>query len=230
VKTQSAKPAHPASHGDPAVDATSDRPSRAGSLALIGGALCLDFANTTSGRGTAMRQEHLRCWDHLLAWSHHAGIIDGAQRKTLARSGSTSDAAALGRALALRDAIYELFSARIAARPSSPAALAMLNDVLSQAGAAARIVAERSGFAWIWPDIAAAPESLLWPIARSAGALLTGPDLERVKFCPGAGCGWLFLDRTRNGRRRWCEMEVCGSRAKMRRYHERRRAGAPAVA
>jgi predicted RNA-binding Zn ribbon-like protein len=82
------------------------------------------------------------------------------------------------------------------------------------------------GFTWSWRDDEPQPMRILWSIARSAAELLTGPDLHRVKFCPGEGCGWLFLDKTRNGKRRWCEMEVCGSRAKMRRYHQRRRAAA----
>jgi predicted RNA-binding Zn ribbon-like protein len=96
--------------------------------------------------------------------------------------------------------------------------------------AAARIRPVGAGFAWDWPAARpAAPEGLLWPIARSAAELLTGAQLARVKFCPGHGCGWLFVDRTRNGRRRWCEMEVCGSRAKMQRYHQRRRSAAGAA-
>jgi predicted RNA-binding Zn ribbon-like protein len=53
-------------------------------------------------------------------------------------------------------------------------------------------------------------------------ALLTAPELQRVRACPGLGdCGWLFLDTSKSGRRRWCSMEGCGSRAKMRRYYAR---------
>ncbi|MGH3132366.1 MAG: CGNR zinc finger domain-containing protein [Gaiellaceae bacterium] len=48
--------------------------------------------------------------------------------------------------------------------------------------------------------------------------------MDRVKECPGAGdCGWLFYDTSRNGTRRWCSMEGCGSRVKMRRQYARRR-------
>jgi predicted RNA-binding Zn ribbon-like protein len=58
-------------------------------------------------------------------------------------------------------------------------------------------------------------------IVESGVALLTSPDLERVKACPG--CGWFFLDETRNGSRRWCSMSMCGSLAKARRYYHRKR-------
>ena len=75
------------------------------------------------------------------------------------------------------------------------------------------------GYDWSWagrPDDLARP---LWPVARSAVELLTLGDLARVRECPGAGdCGWLFYDTSRNGSRRWCSMEGCGSRVKMRRH------------
>jgi predicted RNA-binding Zn ribbon-like protein len=63
---------------------------------------------------------------------------------------------------------------------------------------------------------------MLWPVAHAAAALLTGPDVYRVKQC--AGCPWLFLDRSRNGSRRWCAMTDCGTNEKIRRYVARRAA------
>jgi predicted RNA-binding Zn ribbon-like protein len=63
-------------------------------------------------------------------------------------------------------------------------------------------------------------QSPLWPVAEAAYRLLTGPDLQRVKRC--AGCPWLFLDSSKNGSRRWCSMEVCGTHEKIRRYVNRR--------
>ncbi len=61
-------------------------------------------------------------------------------------------------------------------------------------------------------------------VAASALAILTDPrEVERVKCCPGDACGWLFLDETRNARRRWCMMETCGNRAKARRNYARRK-------
>ena len=201
-------------------------PSRAATLDLVADALCLNFTNTTSGRGTSMRQEHLRQWENLLAWAEHAGVIDGPYRRALERSGVQAGDETLRRALELREAIYGLFRAIIASQSAPASSLQPLNRTLSEAMAAAGIRPATEGFTWGWPDDQPQPKRILWSIARSAAELLTGPDLDRVKFCPGEGCGWLFLDKTRNGKRRWCEMEVCGSRAKMRRYHQRRRAAA----
>ena len=67
----------------------------------------------------------------------------------------------------------------------------------------------------------------LKPVLREAvlDALADQERLARVRRCPGPSCGWLFLDTS--GRRRWCSMSTCGSRVKMRRLYERRRAGEP---
>src|SRR5271169_6931678 len=65
-------------------------PSRAGSLTLVGGALCLNFVNTSSGRGTARRLEHLRRFEHLVAWAHHAKAIDKRAARALARQAARS--------------------------------------------------------------------------------------------------------------------------------------------
>jgi predicted RNA-binding Zn ribbon-like protein len=64
--------------------------------------------------------------------------------------------------------------------------------------------------------------ALLWPIIHSAGELLLSSELNHVKECPG--CGWLFLDTSKNQSRRWCSMNTCGARDKMRRYHRKKQA------
>lgn len=60
-------------------------------------------------------------------------------------------------------------------------------------------------------------------IAREAAELLTSPDRTLIRECAAApNCSLLYLDRSRAGRRRWCEMNRCGSRAKMTSYRGRR--------
>ena len=66
-------------------------------------------------------------------------------------------------------------------------------------------------------------EAALGPIALAAVRLFTEGDFPRIRECGGHACGWLFYDRSKNNRRRWCEMEVCGNRAKQRRLAARRR-------
>ena len=57
--------------------------------------------------------------------------------------------------------------------------------------------------------------------ARSALKLIASPDTERLKICPN--CEWLFIDRSKNRSRTWCDMSVCGNRAKARLQYKKKR-------
>jgi predicted RNA-binding Zn ribbon-like protein len=81
------------------------------------------------------------------------------------------------------------------------------------------------------PSLPAAREGLevpRWQAALSAISLLVSPALHRVKECADdRGCGWLFLDTTRNGSRQFCFSTECGNRARQMRYRARHRAHEP---
>ena len=64
-------------------------------------------------------------------------------------------------------------------------------------------------------------DALLSPIVLAAAELLTSPQRLKIRACAAEDCGWLFLDTSRSGRRRWCTMQSCGNRAKARRFHAR---------
>jgi predicted RNA-binding Zn ribbon-like protein len=66
-------------------------------------------------------------------------------------------------------------------------------------------------------------DALIWPIVLAAAELLASDSRRQIHECAGEGCGWLFLDTSRNRRRRWCTMESCGNRAKARRFYQRSR-------
>ncbi len=193
---------------------------------LSGGRLCLDFANTVSGSRTVRPTERLRSYGDLVSWSRQAGVVtDGQAERLLRQAGRRpSDAAAvLERAVALREAIYRVFSAVAAGRAPGPADLAGLNEALAGALARSRLVPAGGRFAWSWADDEAALDPMLGPVTRSAADLLTSDDLGLVRECASDDCTWLFMDTSRNRSRRWCDMRSCGNRAKARRHRERRR-------
>jgi predicted RNA-binding Zn ribbon-like protein len=207
---------------------------RAGKLPIVGGRPCLDFVNTSSGRGTAHHKENLHCYSDLLAWVHHAGILGVDETLTLAaqaRARPRMARRAFTKALQFREALHVILSATVERRPVPVRAVDRLNALLAQAARAQRFQPAPSVPVWRWlTAVPAGFEEPLWPIVRSAAELLAEGPLDRLKRCGGFGCGWIFLDQTRNRRRRWCEMEVCGSRAKMRRYRLRRAASSDMAA
>ncbi len=201
--------------------------SRAHALALVGGAPALDFVNTSSGRGGPQHREHLVTAGDLLAWARHAGLLGGAKARPLpAGLAAPESAAVLAEALALRETIHAVARSLAAGTPPSAAALDDLARRHATTLLSARLVPDGGGFHWAWDARAEPAAALLGPLALSAVGLLLQQDAARIRRCDGEHCGWLFLDRSRNGRRRWCEMSVCGNRAKQQALRARRQGGA----
>lgn len=193
---------------------------------LRGGAACLDFANTVGWRPTRP-VDALGTYEDLIGWARHAGLLSLPQRDRLlwrAAEDGPGAAEALTRAVALREAISRLFAGLAHGREIDNGDLATINAVLAEGMARAALVRDSDGFAFRGPvdeDALALP---LWMLAESAAHLLISGEWQRVRECPGHDCGWLFLDQTKNGNRRWCDSADCGNRARVRAHYQRRRA------
>ena len=191
----------------------------------VGGALCLDFVNTVDPRHEVNRREYLSDYDALVAWARHVGAISEAQARRMlsaSRQYPAQSSQALRRAVLLREALYRIFASMTQGRGPRGDDLDRMNHELSNAMVQARVVNAKDGFRWRWDDSRLRLDYILWPVVRSAADLLTVGPLERVRECPGAGtCGWMFLDVSKSGKRRWCEMSSCGNRAKARRHYSR---------
>ena len=190
--------------------------------------VCLDFSNTLNG-SRAEPKENLHAYADLVAWSRSAGLVDEREAGGLlaaAERDPARAAATFERAIALREAIFRIFSAVAGGRATDPADLARLNAALATAQRRLRLAPAPAGFAWTWQVDGHDPplDRPLWPLARAAADLLTGDRADRVRECDSPTCDWLFMDQSRNRSRRWCDMADCGNRAKARRHYARQRA------
>lgn len=198
-------------------------------FSIDGGRLCLDFANTASNRLETPVRDKLTSYGVLISWGRQAGAITpGQEQSLLARSEEKPKEAAeiLEQAIALREAIYGIFSHVAAGASPDQAAMETLNEAIARSLVHARLVYHGGSFEWGWEEGEGALDRVLWPVARSAADLLTSEQLDRVAECASDDCGWLFMDMSRNHSRRWCDMSDCGNRAKARRFYERKRAAA----
>jgi predicted RNA-binding Zn ribbon-like protein len=201
-------------------------PSRAGSLPLVGGNLALDFVNTESGRGFASHLNHLRDASNILDWFEHARALppedaNWLRAETLRRA--DLGAGLLSSAVALRSAIHGIAAAIGRGAPPPEASLAALSARYARSMEHASLAAGADACQWRWRMRDAPIDAALGPIALAAVRLFSEGDFRRIKECCGQACGWLFYDVSKNNRRRWCEMEICGNRAKQRRLAARRR-------
>jgi predicted RNA-binding Zn ribbon-like protein len=195
-----------------------DESRRVAKLDLVGGNVGLDFANTVT-----TRTDYLGTYEDLALWAQRAKILSSKARRSLVERASRNQKGAdraVRRALRLRDAIHGTFTA--IAGGELPAATDAARVLRSYGAAMARAQLEgdpaRPSLHW---SVASTLGGVLDPIAYAAGDLLLAPERPAVKVCPG--CPWLFVDRSRNSSRRWCDMKTCGSRDKMRRYYRSRR-------
>lgn len=193
---------------------------------LTGGRLCLDFANTVDNRPTEHPRELLGSYPDLLSWSVQAGALQAGDARRLARLAGRRAAEAdrvLARAREIREAIFGVFSDLAAGRRPRPQALAVLEGVLPRALGRMRLVPAKGRLDWGWSREENALDTMLWPVVKSAADLLTSEEAERVRECAADDCAWLFIDGSKNGTRRWCDMSVCGNRSKARRFYARSR-------
>jgi predicted RNA-binding Zn ribbon-like protein len=197
---------------------------------LDGGHPALDFANTISRRAVPEdSNDRLSHYGRLVSWGVDAKLITHKDAERLrADAGSRPRAAvlALRRAVAVREAIFSVFAAIARSERAPTGALEAVNAVLPEAMAALRVAPERDGFAWRFTHQPSDLAPMLAPVVRAAAELLTSADLARVRECQSDTCSWLFLDRSKNGTRRWCDMKVCGNREKARRHYHREKTAA----
>ena len=187
-------------------------------IPFVAGHPALDFVNTAEERGHPSAGDALVRPADLWLWGERYGLLEAPVNLD-----PDAAEAELGHARHARDLLYDVFAARVHRRPASAAQLAELAGLAATAyqGASLR-PAPDGGIRWRWS------RSELATIRRvavtSAVELLGAQPSARLKQCPGDHCGWIFLDATKRGNRRWCLMSECGQDAKNEHRRARRAA------
>jgi len=198
-------------------------PSRPQSIALIGGHTAVDLVNTVSWRHDPDQwRENLAVPLDLLTWAHRAAVLHEhhltAIRLAIAEEPKKA-AGVLRRVHELREQLY-LHLADCIDDPggehqiveSSP-----LHGAFADAVTASRL----AGTPARWTLEARVLLDLPRVLALHALDLVQTMSLDRLRRCDDGGCGWLFLDTTRNHSRRWCSSGDCGNRDRARRHYAR---------
>jgi predicted RNA-binding Zn ribbon-like protein len=193
-------------------------------LKLDGGCIAFDFTNTVNTRRDTSHTEYLDTFDHLAYWYKKVGIIPAEEAAALSAQAAEHPEAsheALQKALAVRETLHEFFSSIARRENPSAEATAAFNSLLSESLSKIQLtVADRHAHIR-FSDPRLPLENPLSVILKSAYDILTTEAFDRIKECPS--CGWLFLDKTKNNKRRWCDMQVCGSNDKATRYYYRKK-------
>lgn len=193
----------------------------------VGDHLALDFLNTVAApKSTPI--DWIGSGRDLVGWLVAAGALDERNAKRLV---AKCPPAALNRvaqeAVQLREwfrVLLPLLKAGGGSRAMSPKDLDRLNGLLARDACYQRIEPSRDGALrrcaarrWLEAD------ELLMPIAVAIAELVCEGDFSLVRRCENPACTLWFFDRTKGHRRRWCSQAICGNRAKVAAFRERRR-------
>jgi predicted RNA-binding Zn ribbon-like protein len=170
----------------------------------------LDFVNSVKFRGREAPGERLVSFDALVAWCETAQILTKEEATVLS---GQNGANALRLALSLRESFRAFLDA-----PHDPARCAQLESKLARAKPKLRLDPHTGRVRHEMP--VAQPEDLVRRLEAEIADFLTDWNQTRTRECAADDCDWVFVDRTKPGRRKWCDTRTCGNRDRVRRHRE----------
>jgi predicted RNA-binding Zn ribbon-like protein len=196
----------------------------------VGGDPALDLVNTVDWTSRGLEHDRLTDYERLTRWAEGAAVISPGAGKSLrarARARPRDAESAYRLAIQTRSVLWRVFGAIAREEPPGDG-LARFNRLLAAALKQMRVAptiqrGTRDRFLQLaWDEGDERLDSVIWPVVWSAASLLISEEVRNIRICGGPDCGWMYVDRSRNRLRRWCQMETCGTREKSRRRAIRR--------
>jgi predicted RNA-binding Zn ribbon-like protein len=201
--------------------------SKFSNLQLDGGCVVFDFINTVNTRTAAATVDYIECYEDIIVWAEKAALLSKKRIRTLsqfAEKNEVNKEAVFRKAIKTREVLYALFSAIVKGKNPDAGILNEFNKILAVSFSKMKLnISSLKSEISFTGNIVSLDEPICI-IMKSAYDILTSENRAILKECPG--CGWLFIDKTKNGKRRWCDMKVCGSNDKAKRYYYRKKAAA----
>lgn len=196
---------------------------------FVGGAICLDFVNTQGGQDKTRDLERLATFQDAIDWARLTKTISSEEGRALeaaALKAPEKAARCLEQLQAFRECLYRLFAALAIDQAPRPDDEGDMRRAVAAAIGIARLERHEGGCVWTIDVEKAGLCTLLGRITLDAQRLMLGSELPFVRECDR--CSWLFVDRTKNKRRRWCNTETCGNRTRAARHYRLMKSTGPA--
>ena len=188
-------------------------------LSLVAGHPALDLVNTVKYRGNENPQDKLRDFADVVDWALTAGLASAAECAVLTQDFQSQTL--WRKVVSLREALWSLLNFKLVSAKIYTRALATIETAISnlrhdakinpQTGALTRHIRMQS-----W-------KSLVARIVASIADLLSHRSDLLIKTCDGCDCDWVFIDRTKASRRRWCDTKTCGNIARARNFRNKQK-------
>ena len=191
-------------------------------MTFDGGDVCLDFINSGYDREAGVITERLHSYGNLLTLVERLGLFDQAVLSYLSELALTNEAeaaTALDTTRKLRGLLYQLFESitQQTTGKLEDHVVSELNRAFQQALQFKVLSLGPGDVQFNFDAKAAALMAPVWRFVLSAYELLNDDEVRLIRQC--ARCAWLFVDKTKNHRKKWCSMASCGNRQKTQRYY-----------
>jgi len=194
-------------------------------LELDGGSLCLDFVNSVRSRFENPLYEFITSPGDWLRWIHRVQLLDDVEEDRLKKYVSKNQGQAvneLKRIISVRELLYRIFWKLAQEEIPSKKDLAHFNKELSLSLRYLKIgFTDELDVTENWDDRSFNLLYTLPPLLKSAYDLLISDTLNRLKECKH--CGWIYMDKSKNNSRLWCNMKTCGNTEKTKKYYYKSR-------
>jgi predicted RNA-binding Zn ribbon-like protein len=187
-----------------------------GKYRAFAGNVALDFVNTLDWRSAEQPYEWLSSYDNFLVWARGVNLITASEADELAVL-NLDDTKFLENATILREAIYRIVISLQLKQTIAQRDLSIVNHFLQAGFSGQRLLRSDQQVEWSW--IKSSPEVILGKIAWEMAYLLMSNHTKWLGSCESCGC--VFVDLTKNHTRRWCIMDACGNRIKVRKHRSR---------
>lgn len=190
-------------------------------MSVCGGILCLDFINTVGEWIPEPGRDYITGQDAVVKWTRRMGILLPkelrAYESAVRKLDPHQQAAALKYFKQVRQCMFDVMN-QIARKKKASGPFNQLSEYIRQSNR--HLVYRRDasgGISTAFDDLQPAMIPVWHALQSAAFLLLNAAQWQRVRSCPS--CGWLFLDTSKGGKRKWCDMTLCGSRDKSSRYY-----------
>lgn len=174
------------------------------------GHLSLDFINTANLHGTESHQEWLESIDDVWTWAAFVGLSTSEQ--------DNASPLEINELIQLRELMYRMTVCTILEAPVKIEDMDNFNQWFKKANEYLNLVQKEDGSFIQELKGMSGLMQVTAPVVIAFHELLLTEEIKKVKQCSRERCEWLFIDKTKNGSRQWCTMNICGNREKAKRY------------
>ena len=189
-------------------------------MLLDGGSFCFDFTNTVHSRKDEATYDYLNSYIDIIDWGERVKLLPKerlSKLKDYAQEHKKEAELKLNEIISKRELLYKIFSALAHDKSLTEKETESFNDSLSDSLSNIRLKIGRAGINVAWRETEIDLMEPLWAVYKDAYDIITTAQLNRIKECKA--CGWVFMDKSKNNSRTWCNMQTCGSIDKAKRYY-----------